>query len=190
MVEDDLDPVPADSAFADIAAVADTIKIPRKQRRVFKDAPPLIQPRHGETTNAAMAERLAAAKREQMEKQVSAAPRPNSKTVSYIECCVSECMGPGIWIIGDPTQTPLPASSWESSYKSIDSDWPNGVIPWCQCCYAKRKVRRHLKGIWKNGYTKNTDEGQVFMGRGIKANPRYIRTLSADETAEFWKSKE
>jgi hypothetical protein len=187
MVEDDLDPVSADPAFAEVTAVADEVKIPRKQRRSFKDAPPLQKPTPGERENSAMALRMSEQAVERSRAAQTANQTYKADSVSYVECHDSTCLGPAIWIYGDPTRTPL--ADWETSYKPRNAEWPNGVIPWCQCCQARGR-RVTIKGIWKNGHTKATDEGQVFMGRGIKTNPRYVRTLTEAEAREFWKSKE
>lgn len=187
MVEEDLDPVPADPAFAEITAVADSVKIPRKQRRVFKDAPPLQKPvPPSERFPSEMALRISKRNVEKIGTQI--APTYTARTVSYVECQNSGCLGPAIWIYGDPYKAPL--VEWESAYKPLGATWPDGVVPWCQCCQARDGRRVTLKGIWKNGYTRRQDDNQVFIGRGIKANPRYVRTLEPDEAEEFWKSKE
>lgn len=187
MVEDDLDPVPADPAFAEVAAVAAEVRIPRKQRRSFRDAPPLMKPTPpSERIPSEMALRISKRNVEKIGTQ--AKPQYTDRTVSYVECHDSACLGPAIWIYGDPYKAPL--ERWESSYKPLDATWPDGVVPWCQCCKARDNRRVTIKGIWKNGYTRRVDDTQVFIGRGIKANPRYVRTLEPEDAEEFWKSKE
>jgi hypothetical protein len=95
--------------------------------------------------------------------------------IFYVECQRSDCLGPGIWIYGDP-QNPLGPSDWESAYHPRGAYWPPTELPYCQCCEANFGRRFALKMFF-------TSEGILpnQVKTGIIANQNYIRELTRAE---------
>ncbi len=100
----------------------------------------------------------------------------DEEVISYIECRSPDCMGPALWIHGNPF-SPLVQGNWETSYKRRDSYWPVVEKPHCQCCDARFGLRRPAE-VW---FLTQGPAGPAQKKIGLIASPRYVRSMTRNE---------
>jgi len=168
--------------------------IPENARKSFKDAPPL-QPTvkvkgpdgqerilaqgsydHQASERARRASEAIVKKMQARRRVQSGRPEYDSSVISYIECKKSDCLGPGIWIHGDPFAV-LKDENWESSYHNRGAYWTASEAPFCQCCFARTGSRHNLQVFFASSGPVGREQKRV----GFAANPRFVRTMTQDE---------
>lgn len=149
-------------------------------KRSMLDVPPPMKPNHGSRESAGVAAlAIGRFRRDEIGVKNATKPRDWDDCVSYVECSDSQCAGPAIWIIGDPTGV-LTEDNWHATYKSLGSMWPPERIPHCQCCDAMGRPRRSARGIFQISVGHPNSEIPV----GLTPNIRYVRTLTRAEFEE------
>lgn len=162
--------------------------IPLATRNALADAPPLqttveVKGPGGETRilaqgsydEAASARAMSAGRAlianaaEARRKQTNALDY-NSEVISYVEC--KRCMGPGIWMHGDPFAM-RDDSSWESTYHQRGAFWSPREQPFCQMCHSVNGARNPLRTY---AITRGQLGAQTAIG--FLANPRFVRSLT------------
>ncbi len=91
-----------------------------------------------------------------------------SDIVRYVEC--EYCLGPGIWVFGDPADT-LTENDWSASYKPKGMYWSPREVPHCQCCAGEGK-KYHLKML-----TQTVGAPGQEIPTGILCNMRFVREI-------------
>lgn len=154
----------------------------RKVRISRLNVPAPMQPQHGSRDiSGAAAMRLASRKQAERAHLNKTAPNSFDGILHYVECTDSACLGPGIWIKGDP-RGELKSEQWWSSYKAAGSYWPPNTHPHCQCCEARSGVRRPLRVDFISMGNPGPEQRRV----GLVANQRFLREISqADYEALF-----
>lgn len=139
--------------------------------------PPPLPPSHGTANIAGGAAKIAAARQKLRGEQLGTGPEAHVGRVYYVECDDSDCLGPGIWIKGDP-RAALTEQNWWSSYKALGSKWPANQKPYCQVCDYRHGQERPLRGISFNSIG---NPGPDQRRKGLVVKPRYIRSITQAE---------
>jgi hypothetical protein len=136
--------------------------------------PPPMMPQHGSRENAGVsAMAFAKSRREELGIQNATAPTDWLNTVSYIECHDRDCLGPAIWVIGDPTAW-LTEANWHSAYHALGNYWAPDRQMHCQCCEVRDGRRLRVRGVDFISIGQVGNQTHV----GLVANPRYVRHVT------------
>lgn len=178
--EPDITDAPAEkqSAMAELAVeVAPPGMIPAKTRRSTVNVPPRfkVDTGHMDASRAAAQKIIEAKQRLREEQTVKYKP----DDLHYIECTNSNCLGPAIWLWGDPTRQLTP-DDWEASYKPRGAHWPGSQAPFCQCCWEANKSKIHVRA-----FHSADPENPAFT-----PNARFVRVAEDDLRAMLTGNKE
>lgn len=162
-------------------------QLPAAAARSFKDLPAMREdPRMPvKEVNSAerqrsrrVAERIVAERQAQRREQHQLTTWDDT-VISYVECQQSGCLGPGIWIHGNPNG-PIDGN-WQATYHPKDAYWPPQEVPFCQMCFERSGIKNRLR-MFK---IKRGPAGGEQTTIGLTCNERFVRTLTRAQYDEL-----